>query len=59
MLYKFGSNLEFKMNGKFVIKVNSGRRSGYTAGDLRFASRHDVAVYGIALARERAPSWLP
>ena len=59
MLYKFGSNLEFKMNAKFVIKVNSGRRSGYTAGDIWFASRHDVAACGIVLARERVPSWLP
>ena len=39
MLYKFGSNLDFKLDGNSVISMNSVQRSCYTAGDLRFASR--------------------
>ena len=39
MLQKFGSNLSFKLEGNFVNSMNSTHRSGYTGGDLRFASR--------------------
>ena len=39
MLYKFGSNLNLKTNGNYVITVNSVHRLSYIAGDLRFASR--------------------
>ena len=39
MLYKFGSNLNLKLNGKSVNSMNSTRRPSYMAGDLRFASR--------------------
>ena len=33
MLYKFGSNLDFKMNGNSVILMNSVHRLSYIAGD--------------------------
>ena len=33
MLYKFGSNLNLKMNGNYVITVNSVHRLSYIAGD--------------------------
>ena len=39
MLYKFGSNLDLKLDDNSVISMNSVHRSCYTAGDLRFASR--------------------
>ena len=40
LLYKFGSNLDFKLDGNSVISMNSVHRSCYTVGNLRFASRH-------------------
>jgi len=39
LLHKFGSNLDFKTDGKSVIKLNSARRLSYIAGDLRLGSR--------------------
>ena len=33
MLYKFGSNLDFKLDGNSVILMNSVHRSCYIAGD--------------------------
>ena len=53
MLYKFGSNLDFKMNGNFVILMNSVHRSCYIAGDLRLASRRARGGLGFALVQGR------
>ena len=58
MLCKFGSNLNLKTNGNSVITVNSVRRLSYMTGDLLRRSRRVVAVFGIALARGKAPVWL-
>ena len=33
MLYKFGSNLDFKMNGNSIILMNNVHRLSYIAGD--------------------------
>ena len=59
MLHKFGSNLDLKTNGNSVIAVNSIHRLSYMAGDLLRRSWRIVAICGVALAREKAPSWLP
>ena len=59
MLHKFGSNLALKTNDNSVITVNDVHRLSYMADDLLRRSGRVVAVCGVALAREKAPSWLP
>ena len=59
MLHKFGSNLDFKTDGNSVIKLNSARRSSYTAGDLRFGSSHDRGHLRRRAGAEKALTWLP
>ena len=58
MLHKFGSNLDFKTNGNFIITVNSVHRLSYMVGDLLRCSRRVMAVRGVALAWGKAPAWL-
>ena len=53
MLQKFGSNLSFKLDGNFVILMNSVHRSCYMAGDRLRCSRRARGGLGFALAQGR------
>ena len=46
-------------NGKIVNTVNSVHRRSYTAGDLRFASRHACGRPRLHTGVGKAPAWLP
>ena len=59
LLQKFGSNLSFKLDGNYVISMNSVHRSCYTAGDLRFASRRGRGRLWRRAGVEEAHAWLP
>ena len=59
MLYKFGSNLDFKMDDNSVISMNSVHRSCYTAGDLRFASRRGRGCLWRRTGAVKATAQLP
>ena len=58
LLYKFGSNLDFKTNGNSVITWNSVHRSGYIVGDLRLASRHAHGHFRRHAGAVKAVAWL-
>ena len=58
MLYKFGSNLDFKTDGNSVIKLNSARRLSYMAGDLRFGSRCPRGHFWRHAGAVKAMAWL-
>ena len=53
MLYKFGSNLNFKMNGNSVIKWNSATTTAPPPASFSGLPVAPVAALGFALARRR------
>ena len=59
LLYKFGSNLDFKLDGNSVILMNSVHRSCYIAGDLRFGSRRARGRPRLCDGADKSPVWLP
>ena len=58
MLDKFGGNLDFKMDGNSIIKLNSARRLSYIAGDLRLGSRRARGRLRHRAGAVKAVAWL-